>query len=80
LFHAGCSGSAKPSCLTNLLFDVVTHCFLSSLFSLPMDESLMHPESFIFDNDYRKPMTAFKMVHKGIYEERNMDSAYQEYV
>ena len=48
---------------TNLEFDVITHDFISSVFSLLTDESLMQLENLIF-HDWQKPAAAFTLIRK----------------
>jgi len=81
-YHLNCLKPFKTNCVlltTNLQFDVITHCFMSSMFSLLTDESLMQPKNLIFDN-YKKPAAAFTKFPEGIYHEINSGSTYQDHV
>jgi len=61
---------------TNLVFDLITHRLLSSIFSLFTDETLMKPGNLIFKNA-RKPCKLRK--DRGIIGEIDSASAYQEF-
>jgi len=52
-YYLDCLKPFKNPCVlptTNLEFDVITHDFISSVFSLLADESLIQQENLIFDD------------------------------
>ena len=62
-YYLDCLKPYKNQCVlptTNLEFDVITYDFISSVFSLLTDESLMQQEILIFD-DWQKPAAAFTL-------------------
>jgi len=80
-YHLDCLKPYKNPCVlptTNLEFDVITHDFMSSIFSLLTDEELMQPENLIFD-DWQKPAAAFTKHPEGVFEEINSGSAYKDF-
>jgi len=81
-YYLDCLKPFKNLCVlptTNLEFDVITHDFISSVFSLLTDESLMQKENLIFD-DWQKPAAAFTLNLDGVFGELNSGSAYKEFV
>jgi len=80
-YHLDCLKPYRIPCvmpMTNLEFDVITHNFIASIFSLLTDEELMRPENLIFD-DWQKPAAAFTKHPEGIFEEINSGSAYKQF-
>jgi len=64
---------------SNLKFDMITHNFISSVFSLLTDEFLIQLEILISD-DWQKLAAAFTSNPEGIFGELNSGSAYKDFV
>jgi len=58
---------------------VITHDFISLLFSLLTDEHLMKPENLIFD-DWQKPAASNTHIPMNVFGELNSGSAYKDFV
>jgi len=58
---------------------VITHDFISSLFSLLTDETLMQLENLIFD-DWQKPAASYTTIPVNVYKELNSGTAYKDFV
>ena len=81
-YYLDCLKPYKSPCvlpMTNLEFDVITHDFISLVFLLLTDESLMQQENLIFD-DWQKPAAAFTLNPEGVFGELSSGSAYKEFV